>query len=107
MKVARAYQISHSEFLSWSRDDRDKAVWWEIRQGETCGNCGTRPAEWDPEQGGDRVAYLAKLTTCRGCQQIEARRAAIPEGHNALGQHIVLVRPTPEPEEEVTADGPA
>jgi hypothetical protein len=111
MRVARAYQVPHSTFLSWSQADRDKAIWWEVRQGETCRNCGTRPAEWDPEQGGDRRAYVAKLETCRGCQQIEARRAAIPEGHPGLGQHILLVRPhelaEPDEAEEVTGDGPA
>lgn len=107
MRVARAYQISHSEFLAWPQDDRDKAIWWEIRQGETCHTCGTRAAEWDPGQGGDRAAYIAKLIPCRGCQAIENRRAAIPENHDARGQHIVLARPEPEPEEEVTGDEPA
>jgi hypothetical protein len=109
MRVCRAYQIPHSEFLGprWSQDDRDKAIWQEIRQGETCRSCGTRPDEWDPAKGGDRVAYVAQLTTCRGCQQIENRRAAISEDHDARGQHILLVRPTPEEPEEVTGDGPA
>lgn len=97
MKVCRAYQIPHSHFLGgpnrWTAQDRDKAIWQEIREAEKCPNCGTRPAEWEPARGGDRRAYAAKLDTCRGCQQIEARRAAIPEGHPGLGQHIMLVRP--------------
>lgn len=106
MRVARAYQIPHSEFLSWDKADRDKAIWQEIRQAETCPNCGTRPDEWDPDKGGDRRAYVAKLDTCRGCQQIESRRAHIPENNQARGQHISLVRLRDfDPGEEVPPNG--
>lgn len=109
MRVARTYQISHSQFLAWSQDDRDKAIWFELREAERCPNCRTRPAEWDPEQGGDHRAYIAKLLTCRGCQAMEDRQAAIPSDHPGRGQHITLARPEPEPPaepEEVSADEP-
>lgn len=59
--------IPHSEFLSWSSSDRDKAVWWMLRQRETCPRCGTRPDEWTPAKGGHRRAYIAQIRTCEGC----------------------------------------
>lgn len=91
MAVCAEYKISHTAFLAWSQEDRDKAIWWHLRERERCPSCGTRPAEWDPEAGGDRRAYAPKVVTCRGCQQIEARRDALTggEGH---GVQIVLVR---------------
>lgn len=49
--------------------------------------------EWDPKQGGDRNAYRAQLTRCRGCEltAIEAGRHKDPD---ALGKgiHISLVK---------------
>lgn len=60
--------VAHSTFLEWSRPDRDKALWWVIHQRSTCPGCGTRPEEWDEEQGGDPDAYEAKPVHCRGCE---------------------------------------
>lgn len=102
MAVCAAYGIPHSEFLAWPDDDRDKALWWHAREAERCPSCGTRPAEWDPEQGGDRRAYVAEKIVCRGCQQLEARRDASKE-QEAHGVQIVLTRHRPDPPvEEVT-----
>lgn len=65
--------ISHSHFLGgpdvFTRTDRDLAVWFEIYEGERCPSCGTRPNEWDPEQGGHDHAYVAKLHKCYGCAE--------------------------------------
>lgn len=79
--------------MGWSKEDRDKAVWWSVRERQRCNQCGTRPVEWDPAQGGDRNAYRAQLTRCRGCEvtAIEASRHKDPE---ALGKgiHVSLVK---------------
>lgn len=68
MAVCAAYGIPHSALMSWDRDDRDKALWWEIHRREACPECGTRPDEWNPEQGGDLHAYESELHHCRGCE---------------------------------------
>lgn len=86
MDVAHEYRVPHSVFLSWSKDDRDKAIWHHVRRKQTCKRCGTRPAEWDPEQGGDRRARKAMLHICPGCEQIDSfrsdldRRESLPKG---------------------------
>lgn len=110
MAVAAAYKIRHSEFLTWDTDDRDKALWHHIREQQTCRSCGTRPDEWDPEQGGDRHAYVANVDVCRGCQQLEGRRDSMT-GDEGRGIHIALARPRPpdldepEPGKGVADDG--
>lgn len=105
MAVCAAYRIPHSQFLAWPEDDRDKALWWHAREAERCPHCGTRAAEWDPEQGGDRRAYVAEQVVCRGCQQLEARRAAAKTA-DAHGVQFVLTRHVPGPPAgEVTPDG--
>lgn len=72
MTVCEAYRIPHSQFLGgtpeWNQTDRDKAIWWHIRQKEKCPNCGTRDSEWDPAQGGRRDAYRVQTHRCRGCE---------------------------------------
>ncbi|MGH3427348.1 MAG: hypothetical protein ACRDQZ_07230 [Mycobacteriales bacterium] len=61
------YRRFHSEFLTLSQDDRDKAIWQYLRERQTCPHCGTRPEEWDPDAGGRRDAYAATLLDCQGC----------------------------------------
>jgi hypothetical protein len=82
--VARYYRISHSVFLAWSKADRDKALWAHIREAQTCSGCGTRPEEWDPDQGGSRTAYLPSVTTCPGCQRIGERQAHLAHGRDHI-----------------------
>lgn len=60
--------IPHSEFLEWPQADQDKALWWVIHERQTCSGCGTRPDEWDTEQGGSDDAYIAEPYLCRGCR---------------------------------------
>lgn len=87
--------IFHSDFLARSQDDRDKAIWMYLRARQACSQCGTRPEEWDPAQGGDRAAYRAVAQTCRGCQEIESRMAsvnAIPEAQRGHGVKVTLIR---------------
>lgn len=95
MAVCDDYKIAHAVFLGWDADDRDKAIWWHVRKAAACRSCGTRPEEWDPESGGDRRAYVATTYTCRGCQQLEARRDALT-GKEGRGVHVTLTRPEPE-----------
>lgn len=84
MTIAEHYRIRHSEFLEWDQLDRDKAIWWHVRKSETCAGCGTREVEWDPDQGGDRLAYGTDIRQCRGCaikQAAEASSAFQDGGH--------------------------
>lgn len=90
--VCRAYQLPHSGFLRWSKDDRDKAIWEFVRSIETCPSCGTREAEWDPEQGGHRDARRAEKSRCRGCELLEYARDTVDESRDGKGVHVRLVR---------------
>lgn len=92
------YRISHSHFLGgppeWGRADRDKAIWWHVRQRGTCQSCGTRPEEWDDEQGGDLNAYHGTVGHCRGCE-VQARTQreidAEPDAYR-VGSYATLTR---------------
>ena len=90
--VCHHYRIPHSEFLAWSQDDRDKAIWMFVRARQTCSQCGTRADEWDPAQGGNRRAYLAEVQVCRGCQAIAERSKGLDDKQASHGHHIVLRR---------------
>ncbi len=70
--------IPHSHFLGgplvWHQDDRDKALVWQQRHYELCQSCGTRHADFDPEQGGHPRAFVATIKGCPGCATIENAR---------------------------------
>lgn len=68
--------MRHSEFLSWSKDDRDKAIWQHARERARCRGCGTRPDEWTPGEGGGPYAYRAIRERCRGCEVLAGERDA-------------------------------
>lgn len=87
MAVAHEYRLMHSEFLDRSQLDRDKAIWWHLRQKETCSQCGTREIEWDPEQGGNRHAYGAEIKRCRGC---EVKQQAEESDLSGFGRGIYI-----------------
>lgn len=87
---ADVYQVRHSEFLSWDKLDRDKAIVHYIRKRETC-TCGTRPDEWDPKRGGSRDAYRADFAECPGCVERE-RASEAPELKEQRGLRVVLIR---------------
>jgi hypothetical protein len=91
LDVCRAYQIPHSEFLSWDKDDRDKAIWQYVRERQTCKRCGTREAEWLESEGGHRHAYTPVLKRCPGCEAMETYRANIDESKQGKGVYIALV----------------
>jgi hypothetical protein len=92
LEVCRDYKIAHSAFLAWDQDDRDKAIWAHIQDRQTCQQCGTRPDEWDPEQGGHRHAYLARVEVCRGCQAKHQRDKALTDEQRQPGVQVVLKR---------------
>lgn len=92
MGVCHYYRVPHSEFLSWSADDRDKAIWAWLRERTTCPQCGTRAEEWNPAQGGHHRAYLAEVQVCRGCQAIAQRSDALDDAQRDRGHHVVLKR---------------
>lgn len=94
MTVAAEYRIPHSQFLAWDQADRDKAIWWHVRQKESCPSCGTRRDEWNPDKGGHERAYVATARRCRGCAAIANHQAELPEGIGP-GVQIVL-KPNPD-----------
>lgn len=85
--------IPHSEFLGWSTSDRDKAIWWLLRERETCPSCGTRPEEWLESKGGHRHAYIGQVHECEGCI-VRARTEEAPEMKQGRpeARRVVLVR---------------
>ena len=97
LAVCAQYLISHSHFLGgpnrWTADDREKAIWWLRRQREACGDCGTRPEEWDEKRGGHRNAYVAKYEHCRGCEVKQSGEKALESDrkHYPKGMRVALV----------------
>lgn len=90
--VCRAYQLPHSAFLGWCKDDRDKAIWEYVRSVERCPSCRTREAEWSEADGGDRNAYRAEKCRCRGCELLEQARDLVDDKKDGKGIHVRLVR---------------
>jgi len=87
MSVCADYKIPHSEFLSWIDSDRDKAVWWHIRQAEKCPSCGTREGDWAK----DHNAFIGDLKRCRGCEIRERTQESVTDA-DGRGVHVVLKR---------------
>jgi hypothetical protein len=94
LAVCAKYLKMHSEFLAYSADDRDKAIWQFIRERETCRNCGTRPDEWDESKDGRRNAYHGVIVQCQGCVVIERTEEA-PDMQTGRGKHVAMMK-TPE-----------
>lgn len=85
--------MPHSVFLGWAQDDRDKAIWYHVRQRSRCPSCGTRPEEWDPARGGDRRAYTAAVHRCPGCVELERTQESPQVQKGGRGLSVVLRRP--------------
>lgn len=92
MAVCAEYRIPHSTFLAWDDDDRDKAIWHLRRKKEACGECGTRPDEWNEAKGGHRHAYVAEIRNCRGCEVRKAGEAALDSARKKYpkGAYVTL-----------------
>ena len=96
--------IPHSQFLSWSADDQDKAIAFNRAKAEVCDRCGSRESDWvDPDRPG-RLLERPPLTPfahkCHGCAEIEQYRAAELKDGPPPGVTILLA-----PEELVDLDG--
>lgn len=80
----------------WTQHDRDAALWWLLHERQRCSSCGTRPAEWDPKQGGHLQAYQPKIERCAGCAAVERGQAdlerAQKEKQAASGSRVTLRR---------------
>lgn len=94
LAVCAKYLKMHSEFLSYSDDDRSKAIWQFIRERETCRSCGTRPDEWDETKGGRRNAYHGAIQQCQGCV-VRERTEEAPQMQSGRGYYAALLK-TPE-----------
>lgn len=90
--MCRAYQLPHSGFLAWSKDDRDKAIWEFVRSTEKCPSCRTREADWTEAEGGHHNAFRAEKARCRGCELLETARESVDEKKDGKGVFIRLVR---------------
>jgi hypothetical protein len=75
--------LPHSEFLSWSNEDRAKTVAYLLESNERCQMCGTAPWEWDE----DRNAYEPTVKQCWGCY---VREGADHDTHSLPGSRVVL-----------------
>ncbi|MEU8919516.1 hypothetical protein AB0D10_01095 [Kitasatospora sp. NPDC048545] len=98
MELCERYHIPHSQLMGaatgrWTALDRDKALAWAAHQRDVCQGCGTRPQEWDPDQGGDRHAYVAQTHRCLGCELIEMEQEQVPDGTEGRGVKIGLAQP--------------
>lgn len=89
--------IPWSVFMSWAGEDRDAALWWLIHDRQTCQQCGTRPDEWNPEQGGSRDAFRWKVEEqCPGCAVLDVGQRRLETGQKgnrySKGAQVVLIR---------------
>jgi hypothetical protein len=78
--------IPHSEFLSWSTEDQDKALAWLEQERLKCSNCRTYRDDWER----DPFAFVAVSRQCPGCVAIASEQKNIPE-ENSEGWLIQLV----------------
>jgi hypothetical protein len=90
MRVCHTYGIAHSVFLDWSIEDRNKAVAYMLEEAVRCQMCGTADWEWDPEQGGKRLAYEPVEKICWGCYY----KHMAGEGDSSMPGSSVTLVPT-------------
>jgi hypothetical protein len=97
LEMCDRWGISHSHFLggspAWTDLDREKAFAYRDHARELCSGCGTRAIEWDPDRGGDRLAYLSDSWRCLGCEAIAMEQDNIPSEEKGIKVGLV---PNPE-----------
>ena len=86
MSYCYEHGIPHSEFLSWSAEDRSKTIAFLFEKGLRCDLCGT--AEWEWEQ--DRRAYEPVEKFCMGCYL----KHMAEEGSGSLPGTTLVMEPT-------------
>lgn len=96
LELCDRWGIPHSQFLGagdgrWTELDRAKALTFVAYQRTICDQCGTRSAEWDEQQGGDRFAYVTTSVRCTGCELIAHEQDQVPDGPDGYGVRIGLV----------------
>ena len=84
MDLCAEFKITHSKFLSWSAEDRGKALAHLIEKNSKCPQCGT--AEW--EWAEDRRAYYPMEKICSGC---ELKEIVAEDSESHPGKFVVLV----------------
>jgi hypothetical protein len=84
LALCNEWGIPHSEFLSWSTEDRSKAVAFAIEKGLRCDLCGT--AEWEWEE--NKRAYAPAEEFCMGCY---IKTVFGQDGNDTPGSTIKLI----------------
>lgn len=71
--------IPHSQFLSWTEEDQDKAIAWQQTQRSFCRECGTPIHEWVDDEGlpVSPPPYVVETLYCHGCATVKAERTQI------------------------------
>lgn len=90
MRVCADYKLAHTVFLDWSIEDRNKAIAQYLEDAIRCQMCGTQDWEWDPAQGGKRLAYEPVEKICWGCYY----KALVVEGDSSMPGSSVTLVPT-------------
>jgi hypothetical protein len=93
--------ISYDAWVEWSPLARGYALAWQRNEGATC-SCGTRHDEWDPKAGGDRDAYVADTTYCRGHAVLADAKKDLPksgDGHPIPG-FMTYLRPRTDADDD-------
>ena len=62
--------LPHSEFLSWSAEDRSKTLAFALEKSLRCVSCGTAGWEWEQDKG----AYEPVNVMCWGCYHRDGHR---------------------------------
>lgn len=65
MRVCREWRITHSELLSWSALDREKALAYVVHEGRRCKECGIHPEDWPTEV--EDPPFEVEANRCFGC----------------------------------------
>jgi hypothetical protein len=78
--------IPYSEFMSWSSEDIERVLAFQLYKSEICPQCGTKDEDWVDDKGRalDEPVYEAATVRCFGCQQIETLRDSIPSGQKGV-----------------------
>lgn len=89
MTICDDYGIPHSEFLSWSEEDQDKAIAFRLHKAKHCSRCGTSQEEWEE----NRYAYYPEVNRCRGCEMREQQEEAVQQEKGSKAGLYVVLKP--------------
>lgn len=86
MSYCHEHGIPHSEFLSWSPEDRAKTLAFMMEKAARCDLCGTAEWEWEA----DRRAYEPVEKFCMGCYL----KHIADEGSGNMPGTTIVMEPT-------------